>query len=279
VVESGGLCAFAECRQPLLAPSRGWIGTVAHIVAAERSGPRGESPLTAEERALGDNLILLCSNHAREIDTPQGVHRYPEDRLSAIKQEHRGWVSAALDAAAADTVAGLTRATVVDDFLDVPAAPVRHDGASRRSAQHIGVLPDNEQLLPDLQHQLRTACATVEAASPAARGLLGLMLDLPRSASTSSRRGRPVAPALVVLRVRNQGPDPDVNGAMFVHACAELVARGLLEVPAEPDDEYLLLAAWSDGDLTTWDELSEYFEEQQVQAGGWVRSPDPAVFD
>ncbi len=63
---------------------------IAHIVASEPDGPRGEpirSPLLATDI---NNLMLLCDAHHRLIDR-EAVDEYPENRLIAIKvgQERR----------------------------------------------------------------------------------------------------------------------------------------------------------------------------------------------
>ena len=47
---SGGRCAMTDCGLSLLSPSGGWVGTVAHIVAAEPGGPRGAESMSPEER-------------------------------------------------------------------------------------------------------------------------------------------------------------------------------------------------------------------------------------
>ena len=63
---SGNLCAFPSCRLLLTAPGTPddpvvVLGEIAHIVAESPNGPRGTSPLSAEERNLYPNLILLCN--------------------------------------------------------------------------------------------------------------------------------------------------------------------------------------------------------------------------
>lgn len=65
---SGNVCAFPDCRLLLTAPGAPdnpviVLGEIAHIVAVSPNGPRGDSPLTTEERNLYPNLILLCNQH------------------------------------------------------------------------------------------------------------------------------------------------------------------------------------------------------------------------
>jgi hypothetical protein len=67
------------------------IGEMAHMVAEGAGGPRGDSPLTSEERDRYDNLILLCRHHHREVDAQPGT--WPVDRLKKLKVEHEAWVT------------------------------------------------------------------------------------------------------------------------------------------------------------------------------------------
>jgi hypothetical protein len=64
------------------------------MVADAVGGPRGKSPLTADERDYYDNLILLCRNHHSEIDSQENT--YPVDLLRQIKSDHELWVRQSL---------------------------------------------------------------------------------------------------------------------------------------------------------------------------------------
>jgi hypothetical protein len=65
------------------------IGEEAHIVARERKGPRGDSPLNEDQRDEYSNLILLCPTDHTTIDKiPAGVEQYPIELLLKIKQDH-----------------------------------------------------------------------------------------------------------------------------------------------------------------------------------------------
>lgn len=93
-VRDGGSCSI--CKERLLTTSVPGLGThllgeVAHIVAEQPGGPRGASPLTADERNDEANLLLLCLNHHTIIDDdPSG---YPVDHLHSLKAEHLAWVA------------------------------------------------------------------------------------------------------------------------------------------------------------------------------------------
>ena len=70
------------------------IGEVAHIVAENPNGPRGESPLSLEQRNAENNLLLLCPDCHTLIDLNPDA--YPVERLLAIKAKHEEWVLSAL---------------------------------------------------------------------------------------------------------------------------------------------------------------------------------------
>src|ERR1700733_8764093 len=68
------------------------IGQEAHIVARSPDGPRGDSPLTGEERDRYSNLILLCpTDHVRIDAAPDD---YPVATLLEIKHQHEAAVIA-----------------------------------------------------------------------------------------------------------------------------------------------------------------------------------------
>lgn len=95
-------CAFPDCRLQLTqnaesGSSNITIGHQAHIVAKEKNGPRGESPLTASERDSYANLILLCPNHHTIID--QNPEDYPIEKLHLLKRNHELWVEQSLSGA------------------------------------------------------------------------------------------------------------------------------------------------------------------------------------
>ncbi len=97
--KSGNRCAFPDCRRVLTAdasPIDGPVvlGDIAHIVAESHNGPRGNHPLSPEERSQYNNLILLCTQHHQLIDAqPQ---TYTVERLHAMKEEHERWVEKTL---------------------------------------------------------------------------------------------------------------------------------------------------------------------------------------
>ncbi len=89
---SGGVCAFPGCDKRLVVLGNGhaaaFLGEMAHIVADSRQGPRGDSPMSDEERDQHTNLLLLCGDHHKTIDSQPLT--YSVSVLRAIKTDHEG---------------------------------------------------------------------------------------------------------------------------------------------------------------------------------------------
>lgn len=64
------------------------IGEECHIIAQKNDGPRGEYEL--EDRDTIDNIILLCRNHHKIVDSQ--VAEYSVEELRQIKRDHEEWV-------------------------------------------------------------------------------------------------------------------------------------------------------------------------------------------
>ncbi len=93
---SGGSCAFPGCREPLSPlDSETLLGEIAHIVAVNPGGPRGDESYPPEKLNSYENLILLCpTDHRRVDDNPQ----YSVDLLKQWKKTHEEWVGRRLRA-------------------------------------------------------------------------------------------------------------------------------------------------------------------------------------
>lgn len=88
--KSGGICAI--CRRGLALPgTTGVIGEMAHIVAHGDHGPRAEAGFPLDKLNTYENLILLCPNHHREIDTQS--QKWPAQRLRLLKRTSEEWVT------------------------------------------------------------------------------------------------------------------------------------------------------------------------------------------
>lgn len=88
---SGGRCEYEGCNKILhtdiLTKKRYNSAYIAHIVADEPNGPRGDlkrSKLLCDDIS---NLMLLCNEHHNLIDK-YDIARHPESRLLLMKQKH-----------------------------------------------------------------------------------------------------------------------------------------------------------------------------------------------
>jgi 5-methylcytosine-specific restriction endonuclease McrA len=96
---SAGRCAMSDCRIELFVTTDGYdpvciIGEMGHVTASSNAGPRANAELDVRSRDTYTNLILLCRNCHRKVDTFPNI--YTEHRLFEIKANHEAWVRIAL---------------------------------------------------------------------------------------------------------------------------------------------------------------------------------------
>lgn len=82
-----------DCRMDLFmdadeADNPALVGEEYHIVATDPGGPRGDSPLTSEQRDMNTNFILMYCNHHAAVDGATDV--YPVERLNPVTLGQRG---------------------------------------------------------------------------------------------------------------------------------------------------------------------------------------------
>lgn len=86
---SGGRCQY--CNKPLwrddLTMADMNTAYIAHIVAADPNGPRGDAILSPKLAKELSNLMLMCDEHHRLIDVER-VNEHPVDLLQRMKQKH-----------------------------------------------------------------------------------------------------------------------------------------------------------------------------------------------
>jgi hypothetical protein len=134
---SGNVCAFPDCRLLLTAEGPPGdpvvvLGQMAHIVAESPDGPRGESPLTLQQRNSYENLILLCSPHHQFIDAEANVPKYTVERLHAMKEAHERWVEQTMRGRAntKPELPPMVQDTVYSNVLPVEQMPLMIYGAA-----------------------------------------------------------------------------------------------------------------------------------------------------
>lgn len=67
---------------------------MAHIVAEDPNGPRGDEPLPLAARNSYTNLLLLCNVHHKQVDDQVGAFNVA--KLHEIKKTHEEWVCTSL---------------------------------------------------------------------------------------------------------------------------------------------------------------------------------------
>lgn len=93
--KSGNRCAI--CNKELFLSSNNEeecnIGEECHIISSKSKGPRHKANISDYDTY--DNLILLCRNHHKEIDT--NYETYTEEILRYMKENHEQKVKSAMD--------------------------------------------------------------------------------------------------------------------------------------------------------------------------------------
>jgi len=89
--KAAGRCQYDGCNKPL------WLDTltktefntayVAHIIADQPNGPRGDAVLSKKLKADISNMMLMCDGHHRLIDR-EDVKGHTVERLQAMKNKH-----------------------------------------------------------------------------------------------------------------------------------------------------------------------------------------------
>ncbi len=84
IIHSAGKCA--KCQRELLVDGKKIcnVGEVCHIISKQKSGPRYQVGL--EDYDCYDNLIVLCANCHKEVDT--NIEEYTIEKLKEIKSSH-----------------------------------------------------------------------------------------------------------------------------------------------------------------------------------------------
>lgn len=97
---SANRCAFDSCRKELTVDTFDTddyytIGDEAHIISEKLNGPRYDHDFPLSRIDKYDNLILVCKEHHKRIDSD--FKSYSIDRLRIIKMSHEEWVRSNLN--------------------------------------------------------------------------------------------------------------------------------------------------------------------------------------
>jgi hypothetical protein len=155
---SGGVCAFPGCGKRLVelgnaADPAAFLGEMSHVVADSRQGPRGHSPMSNRDRDRHTNLLLLCGDHHKTIDSqPQ---TYSVSVLRRIKEDHESRMSRATGGLATQPALALTQEVIHSSLLAVTHLPAAvfaapcafHDRQDDQVRERIRFPDDETQLV------------------------------------------------------------------------------------------------------------------------------------
>lgn len=282
---SGGRCAMTDCGLSLVSPTGGWVGTVAHIVGAEKGGPRGAGPETAEERRSFRNLILMCATHGREVDAPEtGEAKFPIDALRAMKSVHETRITDAV------------REAIEQDASGVPATVGAIDTSLRSSEAATSAAGLLESMMVDEPDDVAKVVEGLSEVRRILRGVSGLALETLaqllqlwvhdcRDRNGGYDFGDPsgVGPKLNLDSVENRV----LAGKQAAHRSGlnELEDRMVLEEVAgdeyEPATNYILERLWNVGGRDNFWVYAAHFlyEGHGLEIQDWVRGLDFSIFD
>jgi hypothetical protein len=84
--KSGNRCAFPGCSETLFDNNGNNFSNICHIEGYEKGSKRYNPNPSANERNMYDNLILLCPNHHKLVDSSEQI--YTVEVLKTMKAEH-----------------------------------------------------------------------------------------------------------------------------------------------------------------------------------------------
>lgn len=88
---SGNMCAFPECRSPLVEPGGTITGEICHIRAQKPGGPRFDGTQTETDRQGYKNLILLCGQHHKIVDAKAALYSVDVlERMKTVQEQKCG---------------------------------------------------------------------------------------------------------------------------------------------------------------------------------------------
>lgn len=155
---SGGVCAFPECNKRLIELGNAdddatFIGEMAHIVGDSHQGPRGDFPMSDEDRDKHTNLLLLCGDHHKIIDSQRRT--YSVSVLRRIKEDHEERIRRATSCPTFAPSIALAREVIHSSLLAVTHLPAAvfaapcafHEGQDDQVKQRIRFPDGDDQLV------------------------------------------------------------------------------------------------------------------------------------
>jgi hypothetical protein len=140
---SGNRCAFPQCSVAVVQGDT-VVGEICHIKAANPSGPRYDPQQTAAERHAYSNLILLCANHHKIIDSRANAEIYTVGHLAKMKTEHEGRATPIADVQVVERGARLLHDQLPPPYI-LSQASLRLERAIREAVRPPPTRPGNRR--------------------------------------------------------------------------------------------------------------------------------------
>jgi hypothetical protein len=117
---SGNICAYPECSLAIVESVGTVTGEICHIHARREGGPRYEASQTEADRHGFDNLILLCRQHHKVIDSQPDLYTAEALRkMKAIHEDAAGRAEQVTDSFFAKILLNSLRITVTNNTGNV----------------------------------------------------------------------------------------------------------------------------------------------------------------
>lgn len=117
---SGNICAYPGCSLAIVESVGTVTGEVCHIHARREGGPRYEASQTEADRNGFDNLILLCRQHHKVIDSQPDLYTAEAlQEMKAIHEDVAGRAEQATDSFFAKILLNDLRITVTNNTGNV----------------------------------------------------------------------------------------------------------------------------------------------------------------
>lgn len=139
---SGNRCAFPGCDRRLVVleddvTDQIVLGEVAHIVGLKKGSARWRASLSDEDRNAPKNLVVLCGDHHKIIDSPSNDRKYSEVVVRRMKHEHERIHSDRPSEVAAKR---MVQETLTSSMLLVEGLPARLYSARCRETNPLSVV-------------------------------------------------------------------------------------------------------------------------------------------
>ncbi|MDD5079721.1 MAG: SAVED domain-containing protein [Candidatus Omnitrophica bacterium] len=148
---TAGRCEFTGCNKPLWRDGLTWqeanFSHIAHIIAASPDGPRGDKLNSRKLAKDFSNLMLVCLDHHKLIDSKEQVKEYPVERLRLFKEQHEKRIT--IQTAAQDSMVTtilIFKANIGSRTVNIPFEHARQAIAPKFPSDNQGIVFDYTNL-------------------------------------------------------------------------------------------------------------------------------------